>query len=250
MSSVRYQLQGMHCQSCVGKVSQVLHQFVKQANVSLQPPQAELIDSAQNLDSLDLGKINHALSLVGKYQMMVMARADIAPEQQDTVDSQKSWLKTYQPLLILFGYLLISSFLLQSSQTSFDWEKWMQHFMAMFFLVFSFFKLLDIGAFANSYAMYDLLAMRFKPYGYVYPFTELSLGLAYLTGVNLTMTNLVTFVVMGFSSLGVIQSVLRKQKIRCACLGAVFNLPMSSVTIVEDVLMVAMAAWMLLQHGF
>ena len=121
--------------------------------------------------------------------------------------------------------------------------------MAMFFLVFSFFKLLDIGAFANSYAMYDLLAMRFKPYGYVYPFIELALGLAYLTGVNLTITNLVTFVVMGFSSLGVIQSVLRKQKIRCACLGAVFNLPMSSVTIVEDLLMVVMAAWMLLQHS-
>jgi len=50
---------------------------------------------------------------------------------------------------------------------------------------------------------------------------------------------------MGFSSLGVIQSVLDKKKIRCACLGAFFKLPMSTVTIIEDLLMVAMAVFML-----
>jgi hypothetical protein len=47
---------------------------------------------------------------------------------------------------------------------------------------------------------------------------------------------------MGISSIGVIKSVLNKRKIQCACLGAVFNLPMSTVTIIEDLLMVAMAA--------
>lgn len=50
---------------------------------------------------------------------------------------------------------------------------------------------------------------------------------------------------MGFSSIGVIQSVLNKKTIQCACLGAVFNLPMSTVTIVEDLLMVVMAGIML-----
>jgi hypothetical protein len=56
---------------------------------------------------------------------------------------------------------------------------------------------------------------------------------------------MVTIIVMGFSSLGVVRAVMNKQKIRCACLGAVFNLPMSTITIIEDLLMVAMAAWML-----
>jgi hypothetical protein len=50
---------------------------------------------------------------------------------------------------------------------------------------------------------------------------------------------------MGFSSIGVIQSVVNKRKIRCACLGAVFNLPMSTVTIMEDLLMVVMSGMML-----
>jgi hypothetical protein len=61
-------------------------------------------------------------------------------------------------------------------------------------------------------------------------------------------TNWATIVVMGFSSIGVIQSVVSKKKIQCACLGAVFNLPMSTVTIIEDLLMVAMAIFMLFLH--
>ena len=50
---------------------------------------------------------------------------------------------------------------------------------------------------------------------------------------------------MGFSSIGVIQSVVDKKKIKCACLGAVFNVPMTTVTIIEDLLMVVMAVFML-----
>jgi hypothetical protein len=90
-----------------------------------------------------------------------------------------------------------------------------------------------------------VLAKRAPVYGYIYPFIELALGLAFLTGWNPTFTNWATLIVMGFSSIGVMQSVLNKQKIRCACLGAVFNLPMSTVTIVEDLLMVAMSALLL-----
>ena len=120
------------------------------------------------------------------------------------------------------------------------------HFMAGFFLVFSFFKMLNLKAFANTYAMYDLLAMRSKAYGFIYPFIELALGIAYLLGFAAQATNALTLIVMGFSSLGVIRAVMNKQKIKCACLGAVFDLPMSTITIIEDLLMAAMAAWMLL----
>ena len=122
---------------------------------------------------------------------------------------------------------------------------WMQYFMAGFFIVFSFFKFLNLTGFAESYAMYDILAKRVKVYGLVYPFIELILGVAYLTGFEPTITYIATICIMGFSSIGVIQSVLDKKKIRCACLGAVFNLPMSMVTIIENLIMVLMALIML-----
>ena len=117
--------------------------------------------------------------------------------------------------------------------------------MAGFFLVFSFFKLLDVGGFANSYRMYDIVAKAVPGYGFVYPFIELALGAAYLTSFQPFLTNTVTLVVMGVSLVGVVQSVVNKRKIRCACLGSVFNLPMTTVTIVEDSLMIGMAAVML-----
>ena len=69
--------------------------------------------------------------------------------------------------------------------------------------------------------------------------------MAYLANVNPLATHLVTILVMGFSAVGVIQAVANKTQIQCACLGTVFKLPMSTVTIVEDVGMVLMAAAML-----
>ena len=82
-------------------------------------------------------------------------------------------------------------------------------------------------------------------WGYIYAFIEFGLGLAFLTGVNPVGTNAVTFVVMSLSIIGVLQSVVNRRKIKCACLGDVFNLPMSTITIIEDALMIVMSAIML-----
>ena len=89
--------------------------------------------------------------------------------------------------------------------------------------------------------MYDVIAKRIPAWGYIYAFTELALGIAYLINFNPLVTNAVTFIVMSVSIIGVLQSVLNKKKIQCACLGAVFNLPMSTVTIIEDALMIVMS---------
>ncbi len=61
----------------------------------------------------------------------------------------------------------------------------------------------------------------------------MALGVGYLAGVWPLLTNLVTLVVMSVSSVGVIQSMVNRREIRCACLGAVFNLPTSAVTLLE-----------------
>lgn len=152
---------------------------------------------------------------------------------------------TYYPLVLLVAFLIGVVGLVELAAGSFDRERVMRHFMGGFFLTFSFFKLLDLRGFADSYRMYDVVARRIPAYGYVYPFIELLLGAAYVTGFQPVATNLVTFVVMSVSAVGVVQSLLAKRKIRCACLGAVFNLPMSTVTLVEDALMIVMAAVML-----
>jgi len=94
--------------------------------------------------------------------------------------------------------------------------------------------------------MYDIIAARWKGWGYVYPFVELGLGILYLTNLVPVFTNWMTLILLGISSIGVIKSNLDQRKIKCACLGEVFNLPMSTVTIIENVTMVAMAGFMLM----
>ena len=93
--------------------------------------------------------------------------------------------------------------------------------------------------------MYDIVAAKWKNWGYVYPFVELTLGILYLLNIAPFATNFATVLILGVSSIGVIKSNIDKKKIKCACLGDVFNLPMSTVTIVEDLTMVAMALFML-----
>lgn len=171
------------------------------------------------------------------------------PEQQHeaqavpaTANSSEQPPTSYYPLVLILLYLLGTVAVTEMIASGFQLERSMRHFMAGFFLVFSFFKLLDLPAFAMSYSSYDILARRWLWYGYAYPFIELALGLAYLANFWPGVTNAATVVVMAVSTIGVIQSLVSRRKIRCACLGAVFNLPMSFVTLTEDLLMVLMAA--------
>jgi hypothetical protein len=98
--------------------------------------------------------------------------------------------------------------------------------------------------------MYDLVAARWPAYAWVYPFLELTLGLAYLANVVPFATNLATVILMTVGTAGVVHSMLQKRKVRCACLGTIINLPVASVTLLEDAGMAVMAAVMLVVTYF
>lgn len=168
-----------------------------------------------------------------------------AMEHNETAEQAKGWLVTYKPILLIFGYITAISIIAATQNGQFKWMQGMNIFMAGFFLTFSFFKMLDVKGFAESYGMYDVVAKKIPVWGFIYPFVELALGIAYAIGFQPIFTNLVTLIVMSISIIGVLQSVLNKRKIKCACLGAVFNLPMSTVTIIEDALMITMSIGML-----
>ncbi len=167
-----------------------------------------------------------------------------ATEHNETAEQAKSWFSTYKPILLIFFYITTVAIIVATKQAGFNWMQGMNTFMAGFFLTFSFFKMLDLNGFADSYAMYDIVAKKIKAWGFFYAFIELALGIAYATGFQPLLTNIITLTVMSVSIIGVLQSVFNKRKIQCACLGAVFNLPMSTVTIIEDALMIAMSAGM------
>lgn len=234
-----YNIQGMTCEGCKAKVRRALESFpeIEQVDIDLATGKAEVKMNRHvataTLQELLLEKGNYTIT------EEVQAKSQVYDEEH------KSLVATYKPLLMIVGFIAGISLLVQYPYQEFSGMLWMRHFMAGFFIVFSFFKLLNLRGFADSYRMYDIVAEKWKSWAYIYPFIELALGLAYLTNWNPWVTNIATVVVLGVSTIGVIKSNLDKRKIRCACLGDVFNLPMSKVTIIEDVSMVAMASLML-----
>jgi copper chaperone CopZ len=243
MMKHKYEIDGMTCEGCYYKVKGTLEAIegVSEALVDWKNGSAEI----QMDNHVSTATMESALQAAGqKYHIR-----DAQPSNMDSSvsdESQRSFLETYKPLFLIVLFIAGTTGLSQYPFASFDTMLWMRHFMAGFFIVFAFFKLLNLNGFANSYAMYDIVAAKWSGWGFVYPFVELALGVAYLVNFNPTITNWATIVVLGVSSIGVIESNLNKRKIKCACLGDVFNLPMSTVTIVEDLSMVAMAVFMLL----
>ena len=257
MTTQTFALTGLHCNACVGRVTKSLEPLASSVTVTLNPMQVVLSDVTADFETLKT-----AVTAAGKYALLPdflpnqvpnMPLAQAIPEQVAPVNiadknSAPSWLATYSPLLLIVAYILGASLLVQIGMgrlASINTMDTMRYFMAGFFLVFSFFKLLDINAFADAYSGYDLLAKRWRGWGLIYPFVELALGAAYLAHFNPLLTHWATVIVMGFSAIGVIKAVASKTHIQCACLGTVFKLPMSTVTIVEDVGMVLMAVAML-----
>jgi copper chaperone CopZ len=236
-----YNISGMTCNGCVAKAKSELLKLggVTEADVQLASPQATITMQKH----IPVQQLQAALNKAGAY---TITEAGHVMHTAAAAEENRSWFSIYKPILIIGGYILASTVLLQLIKGVFDAEGWMSDFMAAFFLVFSFFKMLDLKGFAESYSTYDIIAKRRAGWGYVYAFIELGLGLAYLLRFNPLLTNVVTFVVMTISIIGVLQTVLNKRRIRCACLGAVFNLPMSTVTVIEDGSMILMSLLMLL----
>jgi copper chaperone CopZ len=236
-----YRVDGMTCGGCVKSVAAKLATIATNVEVTLTPPQATLSAAAD----LTVTKINELMG--GKYKFSPVVTA-AAATGAPVAEAPKTWFQTYQPLLLIAGYIGLASFAGTTAvgRAGFDWSLWMTHAMAGFFLVFSAFKFLNLKGFAEAYATYDIGAKAWAPWGLIYPFLELGLGCAYLFRWNLPLTHIATILLMGFSSIGVIQALAKKQTIRCACLGTLLNVPMSTITLVEDLSMVAMAALALL----
>lgn len=153
----------------------------------------------------------------------------------------------YIPLMVIIGLALLAAAAKQAAYPG-AWSgmSWMPDFMGFFLVMFSMFKFFDPGGFADGFQMYDLLAGPMRGYAYVYPFIELGLGLGYLARWQPAAICAATIVVMVFGSLGVLNALRKGLDLECACMGTVLKVPLSTVALVEDLGMAAMAAAMLL----
>ena len=159
---------------------------------------------------------------------------------------RKPGLSAYSPLFVIVLTTALGAAARQTAGASWSWHVWMHDFMGFFLLVFAMVKLFNLPAFATGFAKYDLLAARSRTYALLYPFLERALGLAYLAQWQPQTTYLATIIILAFGSLGVLNTMRQGKQINCACMGQILDVPVSTVTLTENLSMSAMALAMLL----
>ena len=232
-----FRIEGMTCEGCENTIKKSLKSISGIENVEVNRGAKQL--SITTNKQFSLKDIQD--SIPSKYKVLPTKLSNTEHKRTEDDTSKLSQLK---PLFLILGYILVSSILLHYE----DWniQAMMLDFMGLFFLVFSFFKMLDIKGFASTFMMYDPIAKRHYSYGYIYPFLETGLALMIFFRWNITMALILTVIILGFTTIGVIRVLMDKRPIKCACLGTALNLPMTEATLTENVVMLFMALVMLL----
>lgn len=232
----KYRVEGMTCQACADSIESTISTLNNVSYASVSLSDKELI--IQSDQRLDLKHLNSAISTAGDYKIL---------SNEPTLFSQVlNYFDTKKPILIALVLVSISSLSLQVPNGQFYIESWFTAYMGIFFLLFSFLKLLNVSGFSMTFKRYDVISKQFAPFATIYPFIELSLGLAFLTQSFLVFANIATILFMISQSVGVIQVMKNRENVQCACMGTAISLPISSLTLFENLVMVSMATYMLL----
>lgn len=235
-----YKITGMTCNNCKASVEKKLNEIENVTNVSVNLEKAEAEITMDSHISTDVLK----KALPEKYTLSEKKTTEKTIPNVAFEGQEKSKLQQLKPLLIIIFYIATASILM--NYKDWLWSDFMLDFMGLFFIVFSFFKLLDLKGFPDSFRMYDPLAKRVPAYGWVYPFIETALGLMFLMRFEINIALIITLVVLGITTIGVTKTLLDKKSIKCACLGTALKLPMTEATFIENAIMIIMAISMLI----
>ena len=226
-----YTINGMICGGCKASVKKHLEAIENVTNVIIDLEKGEAEITLKDFVS------EESLQKVLPRKFTLSKKETSSSQISNT--KQKSKLIQLKPLFIILFYITATSVLLHYKLWS--WKEVMLDFMGLFYIVFSFFKMLDLKGFTTSFKMYDPLAKRISLYGIVYPFTETILGLFFLFRFQINIALIATIIILGITTIGVTKVLLNKKSIQCACLGTALKLPMTQATFIENSLMIIMA---------
>ena len=155
---------------------------------------------------------------------------------------------TYQPVLAVFGIAAVmavaAAYVAWGDPLTMRTAEW---FIAFSMCLLAMLKLQDIDRFATMFLTYDLLARRWVKYGYVYPFAEALAGVLMIAGVLMWLSVPIMLIIGGIGAVSVIKAVwIDKRTLKCACVGGDSNVPLGFLSLTENLMMLAMAVWMLL----
>ena len=231
----KFQIQGMTCLGCADTIQTRLRKEsdVISAEVSFENKEL-LLDAKVPVDNEYIDSI---ISNLGNY--------NVKSQNANLLSKLLEHLNSKKPILLALTIVIVSSLSIQTPFQNFDLDNWFITYMGLFFMLFSFLKLLNIKGFSLTFSRYDLLGKNIPGFSISYPFLEFCLGIAFLTNSLLITANLTTLIFMISQSIGVGNVLRKKEIIQCACLGSSINLPVSYLTLIENLVMVSMSSYML-----
>jgi len=138
--------------------------------------------------------------------------------------------------IIFINVIYIKKFEKKNIQKS----KLINRIIGSIFLLFSISKLINLNSFVNIYKKYDIISQLLPIYAYFYPFIELYLAKKYLFQENIKQINKFTMVLMLISIISVFITLFKGDTLRCGCLGSMFHIPLSYITLSENIMMLLM----------
>jgi len=240
-----YIISGMTCDSCKSTILQNLNELQEIEAIEVDRDKGEAIIFMTN--NIEISKLQNALPSKFLISEKEIDNFSVSSNKSTLeIDQEQSKLQQLKPLLIILTYISVASILM--NYKNWNSSEAMLDFMGLFYIVFSFFKMLDLKGFPESFRMYDPLAKRLPIYGRIYPFIETGLGLMLLMRYEVKIALIITLFVLGVTTIGVTKTLLDKKSIRCACLGTVLKLPMTEATFIENIIMIVMAISMLINY--
>jgi glutaredoxin len=153
---------------------------------------------------------------------------------------------TYKPVIAVFALTaLMTAAVSVSTSTPLFTLKPLEWFISLSMVVLALLKLQNVETFSTMFLNYDVLAKRWVPYGYIYPFAEALAGLLMLAGVLVPLSVSIALFIGTIGAWSVVKAVyIDKRELKCACVGGASNVPLGFVSLTENLMMVGMAIWM------
>ncbi|MBS7456925.1 MauE/DoxX family redox-associated membrane protein [Coralloluteibacterium stylophorae] len=154
---------------------------------------------------------------------------------------------SYRPVVAIFGMAALIALATAWAALGTVWAvRTVEWFVAFSMCLLAVQKLQDVESFSTMFLNYDLLARRWVPYATLFPFLEALAGVLMVADALLWVAIPVAFFIGSVGAVSVFYAVyVQKRELKCACVGGGSNVPLGFVSLTEDLMMVAMALWML-----
>ena len=229
-----YKVSGMTCDGCANSIKEALelNNLISSVNISLENENINISSDK----SFTVNELNSLIENLGNYKIY----------EENIFSKIIEYFFSKKTLLLALSLVLISSLSLHIGEDNFELNEWMVSYMGIFFLLFSFLKLIDVKGFSGSFKKYDLISKIIPSFAITYPFIELFLALTFLSGYFLITSYIMTLLFMTSQFFGVFISLQKKEVIKCACMGSSINIDISTLTLIENLVMILMSSYMII----